>query len=91
MNRLFTYILIFVLFSSFVSSATVSGSIYNFYLEPQKDVLVTVDSVPQQKLISKSGNYSFRLDKGNYTIQADLFVDGIVQSSTSENVSFVNS
>lgn len=70
--RLVLLISLFTLLSisSASDAATVGGTIYDMALEPAYDVRVTVNSSPQQSLISKDGTYSFELSIGNYMIEA---------------------
>ncbi|HLC70710.1 MAG TPA: hypothetical protein VJI32_01810, partial [Candidatus Nanoarchaeia archaeon] len=53
-----------------VSAATIHGSIYNDHLQLEPDVLVSVDSQPQQKFLAKDGSYIFTLALGKYTLTA---------------------
>ncbi len=52
------------------SAATLKGSIYNENLDIAKDVLVEVNTLPQQKYLAKTGSYSFELPPGKYTLTA---------------------
>lgn len=51
-----------------VSAATLKGSVYDSNLELQKNVLVTVNTQPIQKMLVKEGIYSFLLPTGEYTL-----------------------
>jgi len=53
-----------------VSAATLKGSIYDEKLDPAQDVLVEINTVPQQKFLAKTGSYSFDLPVGKYTLTA---------------------
>lgn len=55
---------------SIVFAATITGTIYDENLIPATDVLVTINTVPEQRMLSKDGMYSFALPLGNYTLQA---------------------
>ena len=62
--------LLLLLTSQLVSAATLKGSIYDENLELATDVLIEVNTVPQQKYLAKSGSYSFELAPGKYTLTA---------------------
>ena len=69
-----------------VSAATLKGSIYNEKLELSKDVLVEINTVPQQKYLAKTGSYSFDLPPGKYTLTAKNN-----QYTVTENVEILSS
>lgn len=52
------------------SAATLKGSIYDENLDVAKDVLVEINTVPQQKFLAKTGSYSFDLPVGKYMLTA---------------------
>lgn len=62
--------LFFLLIIPLASAATLKGSIYDENLELGKDVLVEINTVPQQKYLAKTGTYSFDLPVGKYTLTA---------------------
>jgi uncharacterized membrane protein len=64
---LFLFLLLII---PLASAATLKGSIYDENLELGKDVLVEVNTIPQQKYLAKSGSYSFELPVGKYTLTA---------------------
>lgn len=59
-----------LLFSLLATAATLTGSIYNSKLELEQDVLIEINTTPQQKYLSKEGTYSFELPKGSYVLTA---------------------
>lgn len=59
-----------LLFSLLATATTLTGSIYNSKLELEQDVLVEINTTPQQKYLSKDGTYSFELPKGSYVLTA---------------------
>lgn len=69
-----------------VYGATVKGTIYSFDLEEQTDVIVTVNSQPEQTIVSKDGSYSFELDKGEYVINASHYSGGELSEFVSEKI-----
>ncbi|MEK6905927.1 MAG: hypothetical protein AABX24_06000 [Nanoarchaeota archaeon] len=64
---LFLFILLLI---PIVSAATLKGSIYDDNLDVAQDVLVEINTVPQQKYLAKMGAYSFDLTPGKYTLTA---------------------
>ena len=71
LNIFLIMVLIFVLVSSsLVLAATLKGTVYNSNLDPEKNVLLEVNSIPIQKFLSVDGKFSFELSPGNYVISA---------------------
>lgn len=67
MRRLLLVLLFLILVDSSLA-ATVHGTVYDDNLDVLKDVVVEVDSVPNQRFVAKDGVYSFTLPPGSYTI-----------------------
>ena len=84
------FIVIFLTLASIASAATVHGTIYNLFLESQKNAIVEVNSEPKQTFIAKNGEYSFNLPKGEYTITAKYMEDSELLSAAFQNVSIVD-
>lgn len=61
-------VLLFLIFVDSSLAATVHGTVYDDNLDVLKDVVVEVDSVPNQRFVAKDGVYSFTLPPGSYTI-----------------------
>lgn len=63
-------IILFVLLLTFPfsSAARVEGKIYDFSLDKVKDVLVEVNTIPSQKMLSIDGSYSFEIPSGDYIL-----------------------
>ncbi len=53
-----------------VLAANIQGTIYDLELNKAGDVLVQIDTKPKQQIVSKSGEYSFEVQTGDYTIKA---------------------
>lgn len=91
MSRLAITLLFAVLMlSSLVYAANVHGTVYDMLLEPQKNVLIEINSIPKQELVSKNGDYNFELPKGEYEIIARYTENGRLLSSASENISIID-
>jgi len=78
-------ILLLLLALQLASAATLRGTIYSEDLTVAKDVLVTIDTQPQQRLLSTDGTYEFMVPPGNYTIRLHYLRGGLNASAT-ENV-----
>lgn len=77
-------ILAVVLLAPLALSATLKGSIYNTKLELETDTLVTINTQPEQKYLSKDGNYQFEVSLGKYTLTAQK-----IDEETTEEVEMV--
>jgi uncharacterized membrane protein len=68
--KLLLTIIIFSLLISQVTATTLKGTIYNEQLQPEKDVLLQINSTVEQKYLSKDGTYTFELPQGKYQLIA---------------------
>ena len=68
-HKLYSALLILILIP-LASAATLKGIIYDENLDTAKDVLVEVNTIPQQKYLAKTGTYSFELPPGKYVLTA---------------------
>ncbi|MBW2964939.1 hypothetical protein KY363_05780 [Candidatus Woesearchaeota archaeon] len=84
------WLILCLLFASPCFAATLHGKIYDLDLNELNDVVVTVDSTPPQRFVSKDGAYSFQLETGRYTITANHSVDRLHELTTSENVTITS-
>ncbi len=81
MKHRLSILLSLLLLIPLVSAATLKGSIYNEKLALSKDVLVEINTTPQQKFLAKTGTYSFELPPGKYALTAKS-----TQFTVTENV-----
>ncbi len=63
-------IVLFLLSLTLVSATTIQGTIYNTYLEPEPDVLIQINTIPEQRLLAREGIYQFEVSPGTYTLTA---------------------
>lgn len=70
LNKTLVPLLFLLLLSVSSLAATIKGTVYNDQLEPERNVLVEVNSLPAQKLLSKDGKYTFELGAAMYVITA---------------------
>ncbi|MBU0457603.1 MAG: hypothetical protein ABH824_06640 [Nanoarchaeota archaeon] len=75
-KAIFILIIESMLLLSFVTAATLKGSIYDTSLQLEENVLVEIDTTPQQKYLAKDGAYSFELPTGKYilTVKNDQYL-----------------
>ncbi len=71
MKNILIFVIIAIISITSVSAATISGGAYDEGLAKLKDVVIQVNSTPQQTVVSKDGNYAFTLQRGSYKITAD--------------------
>lgn len=70
MKHKFILLFLIVLVIPLALAATLKGSIYDENLESAQDVLVEINTIPQQKYLAKTGTYSFELLPGKYLLTA---------------------
>lgn len=78
MNKL-VIILIVLLILPLTQAATLKGSIYDSNLNLEKDVLIEISTIPEQKYLSKDGTYTFQLPVGEYELSARKGLKDIVE------------
>jgi uncharacterized membrane protein len=86
-SRLVAAALLLFIMIDIAVAATLHGSIYDIELNELNNVVVEVDSEPNQRYVSKDGMYSFELNPGEYTITARYSPDDLHEYSTEDNVS----
>lgn len=70
-DRLLLMLFLAVMLSlSLVHAATLRGTIYNLELEPELNVLISINTQPEQKLLATEGTYIFVLNPGEYILTA---------------------
>lgn len=86
--RAWIYGVFLILLFGLVQAATIHGEIYEWStLEKLDNVIVEINTVPQQTIVAKEGVYSFQVPLGDYTIKAVYLEDGSVVLTADENVS----
>lgn len=89
-SKLLTLSLIFILFSQFSLAATVSGTVYDFSLEPATNIILTVTTIPKQSFVSTDGYYSFSIPVGTYNITVEQYDYGSIIASTNETIQIIH-
>lgn len=85
--RLLVLTLMILLSASFAQAATIHGTVYNLELERVQNVIVEIDTQPNQQFIATNGSYSFNVPRGVYTLSAQILENGTVTDSTVEQIS----
>jgi len=80
------FFIIVLLLIPYVNAASIHGKVYDFGLEPINDVVVNINTVPKQSIVSKDGVYEFNVDDGKYLIIAEKYDNGQVTSRVEENI-----
>ena len=80
-------LIILIILPNTAMAATIHGTVYDFYLEKQKNAVITINTTPQQIFVAKDAEYSFEVPAGNYEIIAEYKEDTITKSSTTESIS----
>ncbi|HII71494.1 TPA: hypothetical protein HA265_01940 [Candidatus Woesearchaeota archaeon] len=83
-------ILLLVIFSASAMAATLHGTVYDDELNELNDVVVEVNSTPQQRYVSKDGSYTFNLLPGTYSITARYNKDDIYSYSSEDAVTITD-
>lgn len=88
-KRIFILILpILLIFASNIChAATIHGIVYDFYLSPQKNAIIEINSLPKQTFVTKDGAYKFDIPIGEYTITATYKELDEVQAYIQEQIS----
>ncbi len=65
-----------------VSAATITGSVYDLALQSESNVIIEINTVPKQLLVSKSGEYAFNVKPGTYDLYAHTNTSKATESIT---------
>jgi uncharacterized membrane protein len=71
-----------ILCVSMANAAVISGTIYDLALQKESDIVVEIDTMPQQLIVSKDGYYAFNVKPGNYTLHAYTALSESMESIT---------
>lgn len=77
------------IFVSQISAATIHGNIYDLTLTKVHNVLIEVDTVPNQRFVAVNGSYSFEVPVGTYTIKTE-YQEKNIKMSASENITIID-
>ncbi|MDO8740832.1 MAG: hypothetical protein Q7J54_04660 [Candidatus Woesearchaeota archaeon] len=87
MKGAISLILLFLLFVNITYAATIFGDIYDLSLNRIDNVIVEINTIPNQQYVSKNGTYSFDAPAGDYIIKANYYLNNVLESSAVEKIS----
>ena len=88
MKKAFFALALFLAFTQPAVAATLHGEIFSWEnLGLVEGAAVTVDSTPEQRIVSTDGAYSFDLPAGGYIVRAELVENNMLVLFADENVS----
>lgn len=91
MNKQFVVLILLFFVFSFVSAATLRGTVYEWFsFRPLDNAIIQINTIPQQSIVSQNGEYSFQLPKGKYLLHAEYFEKAKLLYVADENVTIVN-
>lgn len=73
-------IILLILTINIVYASTIHGTLYDLSLDPIKNTIIEINSIPSQKLLSKDGSYLFQVPYGKYNITARTIKNEIIAS-----------
>lgn len=88
--KVFFFGILILLCVNLVAGATLHGTVYDPFLNPQPDARVEINTEPKQVYISKQGDYSFEVSEGDYSIRVEYFEDGSLIYAVTETISIVS-
>ena len=86
------FVIVFTLAASPLpaSCAVVHGTAYEWStFDALEDVIIEVNSTPPQFLVAQSGDYSFELPEGAYTIRAEYYQNNLLEYCAEEEIVIV--
>jgi uncharacterized membrane protein len=86
MIRWFIAILLILFTVHFALAATIVGTVYDVDFEPLQNVVVKIDTAPEQTYVAKVGTYSFDATSGEYTISASIVESRTLTLFASESI-----
>ncbi len=80
-------LLFLLLCSGTVQGAEIFGSIYSWEtFEPVENVVVEINTTPEQMLVSRDGSYSFTVPEGSYLLRAKYYEKNLLRLEAQERV-----
>ncbi len=61
---------ILIINSTKINAAIITGSIYDLALQKESNIVIEINTLPKQVMVSKDGDYLFNVKNGNYTLYA---------------------
>jgi len=87
MKKIFIAVIALLLSIPTVGGAVVHGTVYSWEnLRPLPKAIVTINTTPEQRLVTKNGTYSFTVPPGTYVIRAYYYKNGELELYDEENI-----
>ena len=87
--KILSLLILILLITPSVSATIIQGKVYDIELNRLNNVVIEIDTIPQQRVISQGGEYFFNAPIGDYTITARAIIDDIIYS-TNEDISIID-
>ncbi|MBT4538669.1 hypothetical protein HOI26_02055 [Candidatus Woesearchaeota archaeon] len=90
MNKIWLVFVVLFIFP-LVSAATLQGTVYDASLEIANDVLVELNTIPAQRMLSQDGIYQFDVPVGMYTLtaqQGEIIIEESITITKDGNFQF---
>lgn len=85
--RKILFVLALLFLPGVVLGATISGTAFEWFtLEPIGNIIVEIDTIPKQTIVSGDGSYSFNAGEGTYTLTAQYFEDNLLVYEATETI-----
>ena len=81
-------VILFILPS--ISAATIHGTIYDTGFNILEGVLITINTVPEQAIVSIDGEYDLEVSPGEYTIIFEYYEGVDLTYNSEENISIID-
>ncbi len=89
-SKVLKFSILLILLAKLSSAAVIEGKVYSWEnFEPLSNVVVEINTTPEQKILSKDGSYSFNVSPGSYKIVAKYYKNGELVMIAEENVTVV--
>jgi len=70
-----------------IQAAVIHGQVFEWSsLDDLNNVIVTINTIPEQRIVSKEGSYSFEVPSGSYSLHAVLLENGKTKYAADENI-----
>ena len=80
-------IILFLIIFNPVKAATIHGTLYSWEtFEPLPKTIITVNTTPEQQIVTENGNYAINLTDGTYILRAFYYKDGLLNLYAEENI-----
>ncbi|MFH1400797.1 MAG: hypothetical protein ABIH41_04715 [Nanoarchaeota archaeon] len=70
----------------FASAAVIEGHVYDYALDLVDGAVVTINTTPHQRMVAANASFAFSVAPGSYLVEVSLLVDGVLESSASDEL-----